>query len=143
MAARSLVDGLGTAVYVFLAAWLALALPLFWRQGWRTSVLHLLGWSLLTPTAAFLADRFGAAWPHGPAAGQGGALGAWLSLWMAAHVHPSVQFALLGMSLLIGLALSADFITRRLPQAARWAGVKGFQFLWSAWAYRIGDRRSG
>ena len=130
LAARSLVDGLGTAVYVFLAAWLALAAPLFLRQGWRTSVLHLLGWSLLTPTAAVLADRFGAPWPGGPPAGQGGALSAWLSLWLAAHFHPGAQFAVLGICLLIGLAFSADFITRRLPRLVRWAGVKGFQSLW-------------
>ena len=75
MAARSLIEDFGAAVYVFLAAWLALVLPLFLRQGWRNSVSRLLGWLLLTPSAAVLADHFGGNWPGGPPAGQGGALG--------------------------------------------------------------------
>jgi DNA segregation ATPase FtsK/SpoIIIE, S-DNA-T family len=132
MAARALVGDLGAAAYVFLAAWFVLVLPLFWRRGWWTCRLRLPGWLLLTPCAAILFDRFGGDWPGGPPAGQGGALGAWLSLWLAAHFDPRVQFALLGICLLTGLALSADFITRRLPRITRWAGVKGFQFLWSA-----------
>jgi S-DNA-T family DNA segregation ATPase FtsK/SpoIIIE len=132
MAARALVEGLGAAVYVFLAAWLALVLPLFLRQGWRNSVLRLLGWLLLTPCAAVLVDRFGGNWPGGPPAGQGGALGAWLSLWLAAHFDTRVQFVLVGICLLASLALSADFVTRRLPRVARWTARKGFQFLWDA-----------
>jgi S-DNA-T family DNA segregation ATPase FtsK/SpoIIIE len=132
MAARALVGGLGKAAYVFLAAWIVLASPLFLRRGWRTWRLRLPGWLLLTPCAAVLCDRFGADWPSGPPAGQGGALGAWLSLWLGAHFDPRVQVALLAICLLTGLALSADFLTRRLPRITRWAGMKGFQFLWSA-----------
>jgi DNA segregation ATPase FtsK/SpoIIIE, S-DNA-T family len=132
MAARALVEGLGAAVYVFLAAWLALIMPLFLRQVWRDSVWRLVGWLLTTPCAAVLADRFGANWQGGPPAGQGGSLGAWLSLWLAARFDIRVQFVLLGICLLTGLALCADFITRRLPRFARWTAAKGFQFLWSS-----------
>ena len=132
MAARALVGGLGAASYVFLAAWLALVLPLFWGRGWRIYPLRLPGWLVLIPCAAILCDRFGAEWSGGPPAGAGGALGAWLSIWLAGHFDPRVQIVLLGVCLLIGLALSADFLTRRLPRITRWAGVTAFRFLWSS-----------
>ncbi len=132
MAARALAGGLGTAAYVFLAAWLAMTPPLFFRQSLRTSAAQLLGWFMLILGAAVLADRYGGDWPGGSPAGQGGALGAWLSLWLAAHFPTNVQFALLGIGLLTGLALAATFITRRLPRLARWSAMKGFRFLWDA-----------
>ena len=83
--ARALVGGLGAAVYFFLATWFVLVLLLFLRRGWLAWGLRLLGWLLLTPCAAVLADRFGGDWPGSPPAGPGGAVGAWLSIWLAAH----------------------------------------------------------
>ncbi len=139
MAARALVEGLGAAVYVFLVAWVALVLPLLLGQDWRNSISRLVGWLLLTPSAAVLADRFGGNWHGGPPTGQGGALGAWLSLWLGAHFDARVQYALLGICLLTGLALVADFVTRRLPRLAHWMALEAFQFLWDA--VGLSDRR--
>ena len=131
-AARSLVGGLGAAAYVFLATWFVLVLLLFVRRGWLTWGMRLLGWLLLTPCAAVLADRFGGDWRGSPPAGPGGALGAWLNLWLMAHFDLGVQIVLLALVLVHGLALSADFLIRRLPRFAVWAAVRTLRFLWSA-----------
>ena len=130
--ARALVGGLGAAVYVFLANWFVLVLLLFLRRGWLTWGMRLTGWLLLTPCAAVLADRVGGGWPGSPPAGPGGALGAWLSLWLSAHFDRSWQFALLGLFLVLGFVLSADFLVRRLPRFTAWAAVRGLRFLWNA-----------
>src|SRR5436309_5715762 len=89
--ARALVGGLGAAAYFFLATWFVLVLLLFVRRGWLTWGLRFLGWLLLTPCAAVLADRFVVGWRDGPPVGPGGAVGAWLSLWLAAHFAPWAQ----------------------------------------------------
>src|SRR5437764_1026164 len=79
--AQALLLTLGVAVYVWLAAWFVLVLLLFLRRSCLAWSLRLLGWLLLMPSVAVFAQRWGppqAASPFGP----GGALGAWLRLWM-------------------------------------------------------------
>ena len=58
--------------------------------------------------------------------GPGGAVGAWLSFWLEGHVVFWGRAALIGGCVLIGLALGADFLVRRLPRLAWW----GLRFLW-------------
>ena len=130
--ARALVGGLGAAVHVFLAAWFVLVLLLFLRRGWLTWGLRLAGWLVLTPCAAVLADRYGGDWTGSPPAGPGGAVGAWLSLWLSAHFDLGVQLTLIGLLVLLGAALSADFLVRRTPALFGWAVVRGLRFLWDA-----------
>jgi DNA segregation ATPase FtsK/SpoIIIE, S-DNA-T family len=126
--ARALVGGFGAAAYCFLATWFVLVLLLFLRRGWLAWGLRLAGWLVLTPCAAVLADRYLGGWPGCPPAGPGGAVGAWLSIGLAAHFAPWAQAVLLGAGLALGLALSADFVLRRLPPLAWWT----LRFLWDA-----------
>src|SRR5205823_3730940 len=84
-AAHALVSALGVAVYVLLASWFVLVLLLFVRRSWLRWSLRQAGWLLLIPCAAVLADLLLGPWEGGPPAGAGGALGAWLALWLEAR----------------------------------------------------------
>ena len=115
--AHELVGALGLAVHVLLASWFVLVLLLFLRRGLLRWSLRLLGWLLLIPAAAALADRvaFGAApeslgWAS--LAGPGGSIGAWLSLWLR-RFPPVSQVLLLGVTLLSALMLAADVVLLR------------------------------
>src|SRR5437588_4299987 len=86
--ADALVGALGLAVYVLLASWFVLVVLLALRRGLLRWSLRLVGWLLLVPVAATLADRLAFAsgrdfFGGGPPAGPGGSIGAWLSLWLA------------------------------------------------------------
>ncbi|HVS34074.1 MAG TPA: DNA translocase FtsK 4TM domain-containing protein [Gemmataceae bacterium] len=137
--ARALVVGLGHAAYFFLGTWFVLVLLLLLRRGWLAWGMRLVGWLLLTPCAAILADRYGGDWPGCPPAGPGGAVGAWLSIWLNAHFMTWVQVVLIGGCVLAGLALGADFLLRRLPRVAWWT----VQFLWVGAGLPSLSRRAG
>src|SRR5215471_13205052 len=57
--AHELRQSLGAAVYVFLAGWFAVVIRLVLRRSWLSWSLRSLGWLLLVPSAAVLAER----WP--------------------------------------------------------------------------------
>src|SRR5439155_8758275 len=94
--------------------------------------LRLIGWLLLVPTAAVLADRLALA--SGPdflgatsLAGPGGSIGAWLSLWLGRILPPAAQFLVLAVALLAGLVLAVDVLLWRIAKLAWYACRAGLR----------------
>jgi S-DNA-T family DNA segregation ATPase FtsK/SpoIIIE len=110
---QGLVSALGAAVPVFLICWLALVLLLWLRRRWLAWTLRLLGWMLLTPTAAVLAEYAGRPLPGAAAEGPGGSVGACLALLLRGHLQPAAQAAVVGAALLLGVLLALGFVLRR------------------------------
>jgi DNA segregation ATPase FtsK/SpoIIIE, S-DNA-T family len=111
---ESLTEALGVAAYSLLAAWFAVVVMLFRRRGWFACLLRLAGWLLLLPCAAILSDLVGPDLIGGPISGPGGSLGAWLTRWLAAELHPLGRAIVLGSATLLGLVLALDFVLVRL-----------------------------
>jgi len=105
---------LGSAVYMFFAAWFVLVLFMLMRKSWRTWAARLAGWVLLLPCAAVLADYIGPEWLPGPLAGSGGALGAWLRNAIDDTYNPAARALLICTTFFAGLMLTAGFIVTRL-----------------------------
>lgn len=108
--AEGLIDALGIAVYVLLAAWFVVALLLFLRKSWLTWLLRLFGWLLLIPGAAVAAHSLSVQLGAGPLAGGGGSIGAWLALWLEDTFYPAGRILVLGGVLVLGLTLAVDFV---------------------------------
>ena len=114
--AYELRQSLGAAVYVFLTGWFVVAFRLVLRRGWLGWSLRSLGWLLLVPAAAVLAERWpefaptGAVLPLGP----GGSIGAWLNEWLHDRLHPLGQDLLLSGCLTLGVILTLDDALRLL-----------------------------
>jgi S-DNA-T family DNA segregation ATPase FtsK/SpoIIIE len=123
--AESLYATLGVAVYVLLASWFILVILLFLRKSWLTWLLRLLGWLLLLPCVAVIADRLGPERLSGPVTGSGGTVGAWLSAWLEARFLFAGQALILASSSALSLLLALDFALARLLRGAftvaRWA----------------------
>src|SRR5262249_31362547 len=137
--AQNLLDTFGVAVYVLLAAWFVLVLLLFLRRGVLTWTLRFLGWVLLVPCAALMADRAGPSSLGGPLWGSGGALGAWLAGWLDGYFFPPGRVAVLGGCVLVGVVLTADFLLLRLLRLA-WAALSAplgaVPAVWRRWRTR-------
>jgi S-DNA-T family DNA segregation ATPase FtsK/SpoIIIE len=116
--AQNLHDTFGVAVHVLLAAWFVLVLLLFLRRSLLTWTLRFVGWVLMVPCAAVLADRAGPGFLGGPLWGSGGTLGAWLTAWLESYLYPPGRVAVLGGCVLLGLVLTADFVLIRLVHLA-------------------------
>jgi S-DNA-T family DNA segregation ATPase FtsK/SpoIIIE len=108
--AHELIETLGIAVIVLLAAWFVLVVLLFLRRSWLLWSLRFAGWVLLLPCAAYVADRLGPDFLGGPPTGSGGTLGAWLATLLDLHFQPAGQILIVASSWLLGLVLTADFI---------------------------------
>jgi S-DNA-T family DNA segregation ATPase FtsK/SpoIIIE len=121
--AGELYQALGCAVYVFLAAWFVLVLFLLLRKSWRTWARRLLGWVVLLPCAAVVADMIGHEWLPGPIAGSGGTVGAWLHELLDVELTTAGQVALLGGAVIIGLLLAVDFVVKRTLRCT-WVTVR-------------------
>jgi S-DNA-T family DNA segregation ATPase FtsK/SpoIIIE len=80
--ARRLMDALGVAVYLFLAAWFVLVLALLLRRSKIKWIIRVIGWFIAVPTVAVLVDAAQARWSGWGPTGAGGDLGAWLNLWL-------------------------------------------------------------
>jgi S-DNA-T family DNA segregation ATPase FtsK/SpoIIIE len=115
----ALIGSVGLAVYVLLAGWFIFVLVLVLRRAWLTWSLRLLGWFLLVPCTAVLAERCAVGWPGAPLEGAGGSLGAWLSLKLEAALHPAGQILLLASATLLGICLALDVILLPLLRLAR------------------------
>jgi S-DNA-T family DNA segregation ATPase FtsK/SpoIIIE len=117
--ARSLVESLGSAVYVFLTAWLVLSIDLFLRPSWWSWLRRAAGWSILIPASTVIADRLGPVWLTNSIAGTGGTVGAGLSGWLSSQFAPWGQVGIMSAALIVGVVLAAE---RLLRVAARWTG---------------------
>ncbi len=112
--ARELVGTLGLAVYVWLAAWFVLVLLLFLRRRWLRWSLRLVGWLLLIPASAVLAQRHAEAFAVG---NPGGSLGATLDAWLDEQLPRNWQLAVLGGWAGVGGLLAGDWLARGLLHA--------------------------
>jgi S-DNA-T family DNA segregation ATPase FtsK/SpoIIIE len=121
--AHALVESLGMAVHVLLASWFVLVVLLTMRRGLLHWSLRLIGWLLLVPTAAVLADRLGFASGSDflgatALAGPGGSIGAWLSLWLERILPPAGQLLVIAAAFLLGLVLAVDVLLWRFAKLA-------------------------
>jgi S-DNA-T family DNA segregation ATPase FtsK/SpoIIIE len=121
--AYELRQALGAAVYVFLAAWFAVVVRLVVWRSWLGWSLRTLGWLVLVPSAAVLAERCPTLAPPGaaPPLGPGGSVGAWLNDGLDVSLQPIGQQLLVGACLALGLLLSLDSVLRLLPRLLWWA----------------------
>ncbi len=105
--AGSLLEALGFAVYLLLASWFVLVVMLWMRRSWVRWSVRLVGWLLLLPWAAAVADLLS---PYLPDTfpDRGGTLGAWLALRLQEHFSGVVQAIILTGILLFGLFLGMD-----------------------------------
>lgn len=113
-------DALGVAVHVFLAQWFVLVMVLLRRPGWLRGSARLVGWSLLVPCLAVLADRIGPERLGGPVSGSGGTLGAWLSGLLRGSLPWWADHAILAGILLLSLSLALGFVLSWLFGPVRW-----------------------
>ncbi|HEY7314547.1 MAG TPA: DNA translocase FtsK 4TM domain-containing protein, partial [Gemmataceae bacterium] len=120
--AHELRQALGAAAYVFLAGWFTVVLRLVLRRSWLSWSLRSLGWILLVPSAAVLAERWPALELPGTTAplGAGGSIGAWLDDWLQASFHPIGQQILLASCVALGMVLSLDTLLLRLGRLLWW-----------------------
>jgi S-DNA-T family DNA segregation ATPase FtsK/SpoIIIE len=114
----ALVGGLGVAAHALLASWFVLVVVLLLRRGWVASALRLVGWVLLVPCAAVLADRWAGPGPTAPLAGPGGSIGAWLGAWLESSFRPAGQVLVVGSCVVLSLALAIDFALLALLRLA-------------------------
>ncbi len=108
--AYELRQSLGAAVFVFLLGWFVVLVRLVLRRSWLGWSLRSLGWLLLIPGSAALAERFPELAPAGalPPLGCGGSVGAWLNDWLQSTLPPLGQDLLLGGFLILGVVLTLD-----------------------------------
>jgi S-DNA-T family DNA segregation ATPase FtsK/SpoIIIE len=118
--AGELVQALGIAAYVWLAAWFVFILLLLLRKRWLAWSLRLLGWLLLVPTSAVVAQRcWSQPFPGSPLVGPGGAVGAWIDEWLAEEMQVFLQVALVSAATTTGVLLAGGFAIRRVLGVAR------------------------
>ncbi|MBY0525971.1 MAG: DNA translocase FtsK 4TM domain-containing protein [Gemmataceae bacterium] len=128
--ANALIDALGIEVYPLLATWFVLVVTLLVRRGTVKWSLRLLGWLILLPCAAVLADSLGTEigdiMPNG-----GGSLGGWLNAWLDMHVVAG-KFVVVGIAAKLGIGLAFDFllcaVLGALWRTIRWSPM----FAWRA-----------
>jgi S-DNA-T family DNA segregation ATPase FtsK/SpoIIIE len=112
--AQMLIETMGVTVYPLLVGWFVLVVMLFLRRGWFAWSLRLVGWLLLLPCAAVLADYLGPHYLGGPISGSGGTLGAWVRTWLQQNLAEPVRYAVLGGCWAVALVLTIDFILVRV-----------------------------
>jgi S-DNA-T family DNA segregation ATPase FtsK/SpoIIIE len=120
--AHELRQTLGVAVYVFLTGWFIVASLLVLRRSWVAWSLRFLGWLLLVPATAVLAERWlrPAPWWATPFLGSGGSLGVWLDAWLTNSIQPIAQHILLGGCLTLSVVLALDFLLLRILRLLWW-----------------------
>ncbi|MCE9563498.1 MAG: DNA translocase FtsK [Planctomycetes bacterium] len=127
-AASMLVDALGWASCVFLAAWFVLAGLLVVNRSPIRLTVRLLGWATLTTCAAIAADWFDVGLSHASAAGRGGSVGAYLRFGLEDAVDPLTAEIVFGGAVFLGLLLAADFFVLGVLRVV-WAATRG---IWAA-----------
>lgn len=110
--AALLLDPLGWAVTVFLAAWFILAGLLVVSRSPLRIIVRFLGWATLVTWTAVGVDWWGQGLPQVSTAGRGGSLGAYLRFEMEDALDPLLAIAAFWTTFLVGLLLAADFAVR-------------------------------
>ncbi len=114
-----LLSALGDATPVLLGSWFVLVLLLLLRRRWLIWSLRLVGWLLLVPCVAVLADLWGIPGPGIAVCGPGGSLGAWLAQWLEAGFTPLARALIISGAVLLSVSLSFDFVVLRLGRLGR------------------------
>lgn len=133
--AAFVIDPLGWAAVVFLAGWFAVVGLLVVNRSWPRVAVRVIGWAVLTATAAVVADWVGAKLPAAAVAGRGGSIGAFLAFHLDDTLDATTQQAALGVAAFLGLLLTADWLVvgffrlvgavlRRVWKAAVWGNEK-------------------
>jgi S-DNA-T family DNA segregation ATPase FtsK/SpoIIIE len=128
--AQLVLETLGVATYVLLAAWFVLVVLLFLRHGLRAWSVRLAGWLLLIPCVAAGADYLDLSFSNAPLGGSGGTLGAWLTGWLETHLDLLGRIFLLGSCFLLSALLTTNFA---LFQGLRAASEFGTWILAKLW----------
>lgn len=132
--AEGLFESLGVAVYVLLASWFVLVVTLFLRHDMLRWSARLLGWLLLLPCSAIVADQLGAMLNSPSLAGSGGTLGAGLVHAMSEDMPPYLRVAVFLTALSSGIYLAMDRAVVRLARgcarAARWLAHRIGRLRW-------------
>ncbi len=114
MLASELYAALGYTMYVLLVAWFLLVFMLLIGHGWLRWTGRVIGWLILLPTGAVIADWLGHEWMPGPIHGSGGVLGAVLRELLLDHFPGPSAAAIVASVGVVGVFLAADFVLRGL-----------------------------
>jgi S-DNA-T family DNA segregation ATPase FtsK/SpoIIIE len=126
--AELLVEPLGWAAAVFLAAWFVLAGLLVVNRSWGRFAVRAAGWVVLVGCAAAAADGMTKTLPTAAVAGRGGAVGAFLRFQVTDAVAYPWEWAVFAAAAVVGLVLAAD---RLVVGFLRLVGA-GLRGLWAA-----------
>ncbi|MBX7102628.1 MAG: DNA translocase FtsK [Gemmataceae bacterium] len=111
--ARSLFGALGQATYLLLVSWFICVVLMFLRHSWMVWARRLAGWLLLIPCTTVLLTWLGPRALAGRAVGPGGAVGAWLAVWLGDRLTNWGAAVVVGAMTLLGILLAADRIVTR------------------------------
>lgn len=122
------VDPLGWASTLFLAAWFILAGLLVVTRSPLRIAARFLGWAILIVCGAVAVDWWGSGLPQVSAAGRGGSVGAYLRFGLEDALDPTIALAAFWTTFVAGLLLAAGWLVRRIARVI-WAIIRG---LWKA-----------
>ncbi len=108
--ASELYAALGSTMHVMLVAWFMLVFMLLVGHGWLRWTGRVVGWLMLLPTGAVVADWLGHDWIPGPIHGSGGVLGAVLRELLIDHLPGPSAAAIVASVGFVGVFLAADFV---------------------------------
>ncbi len=107
---EGLYEALGLAIYVFLGCWFLLILALFLKRRIFLWSSRFLGWLLLIPCVAVIADTISLNIQGCPRCGAGGSVGAWLSHWLSESFSEEGKRLLMAGCLALAAVLAFDFV---------------------------------
>ncbi len=117
-AAGWLLEPLGWASFVLLAGWFAVVALLVARRTPGRFVVRVVGWCVVTTSAAVGVDWFGIGLPAPSVAGRGGSVGAYLRFGLEDATEPTVALIVLALSVVVGVMLVADWLAALLGHVA-------------------------
>ncbi len=133
--ATQLLEALGLAVYVLLAAWWVLVVMLLLRRSWLRWLRRLLGWLLLVPSASLIAALIGPEQLPGPWTGPGGQIGAASRVWLEQRLALTGAWGIASTLTLLGMLHAMDGLPRAMWWASKWTVARGWMFL--TWLVRL------